>query len=294
LKLKNLIILSALTASSVYAVEGTFTSSSGTSMDFDYVNDYPYSRCSSEGIFEVFCKKIGYVYGLEEQKYGELLGKFGDNQKLEDNYAIADNFTWYIPTAEQLQYLADAGAIDKSKLYLISDDNNNDSTDYDIGYFTSGYDTGIEMSDQLVSGLFVAVDLDNPSSPENPGEKPVNDLNIIEKPPEPFPSSYLWHDGASQSSLYDQSLSWGNSCYRMGNNGRSNWEFPTAEELKRYWELGGSFKRNVPIWDYSGNIYDYAGGLYYWTSQGGLALDVDTGEIVTHATAGYPICVSRH
>ncbi|MDK9759105.1 hypothetical protein KIV40_28115, partial [Vibrio sp. D173a] len=84
-------------------VQGEFKSggSGGGAMDIEYVNNYPYSRCSQENIPSEDCKEFGYVFGEEPITFKQFIDLVMNTSAeqyradmVSDNYNVPDNFHW--------------------------------------------------------------------------------------------------------------------------------------------------------------------------------------------------------
>ncbi|NOH79333.1 hypothetical protein F0231_06210 [Vibrio sp. RE86] len=189
------------------AVQGEFQSggSNGNIMDKEYVNNYPYSRCSEEGIPSEDCKEFGYVFGDTYIKF-EQFTQLAMNTSLEeyrasmvsDNYFIPDNFEWLLPSIENLRYAAVQGILKIDSLYPVYiDDGNRDEHLYEheikLAHLPGANLPDTINNDTDIIGLMAAFQVDSngviqpgiPGEPGTPGEIIPDNGEIIILDPHP-------------------------------------------------------------------------------------------------------------
>jgi hypothetical protein len=195
-------------------VQGDFKSggSGGGAMDIEYVNNYPYSRCSQENIPSEDCKEFGYVFGEEPITFKQFIDLVMNTSAeqyradmVSDNYNVPDNFHWLLPTEENLRYAKSQGMLQGDNLYpVFVDDGNKDEylTEREIQLV---HLPGASLPDAInddteVVGLLAAYALDSdgniiPGSPGEPGspgkiDPDKGEIIILDPhgPPPPPPS----------------------------------------------------------------------------------------------------------
>ncbi|MGF1753581.1 hypothetical protein L4C33_08300 [Vibrio makurazakiensis] len=191
------------------AVTGTFATGAGNggAMDKEYVNNYPYSRCSDETIPSDDCKEFGYVFGDDPMRFGDLKalflrGSHADyNDEMQytadmvtDNYAVPDTFNWILPSSENIQYAVTHGLLKTNTYYPYwSDDGDHILIEEEIFLATlpsTPEPTELDDDTQVV-GLLVAVAYGSDGNPidDHPGGSP----GLPGEPGESTPNDDDWH-----------------------------------------------------------------------------------------------------
>ena len=195
-------------------VQGDFKSggSGGGAMDIEYVNNYPYSRCSQENIPSEDCKEFGYVFGEEPITFKQFIDLVMNTSAeqyradmVSDNYNVPDNFHWLLPTEENLRYAKSQGILQGDNLYpVFVDDGNKDEylAEREIQLVhLPGANLPDTINDETeVVGLLAAYALDSdgnilpgtPGEPGSPGKIDPDKGEIVildphEPPPPPPP-----------------------------------------------------------------------------------------------------------
>ncbi len=128
------IILALANGEAAATVKGKMkVAEGGGSMDYSYINEYPYSRCKMESIQTKDCKKFGFVMGAEKTFTAaeasitglaiERISASNRNYISKVGFEGYDTTGWKFPTLEHLQYAKNAGIINSKDAYLYKDDN---------------------------------------------------------------------------------------------------------------------------------------------------------------------------